>query len=113
MSTIDLGTYTEGSIPPPLVVTFEDESGAPLDLTNFESGKFEMQRFGQVAVERDAAISTASSGATKGQGTYVWLSGDMAAGTWLGEMWAIDSTTNREVSRKLTWFVEPAVRVPA
>ena len=115
MSTvIDLGTYTEGSIPPPLVVTFEDENGAAIDLSQFSStGKFEMQRFGQAAVERGAAISTAASGPTKGQGTYIWVQGDMVAGSWLGEMWALNATTNRFVSQKLTWFVEPAVKVPA
>ena len=114
MSTvIDLGTYTEGSIPPPLVVTFEDDAGAPIDLSAFESGKFEVQRFGQTVAERVATVSPAASGPTMGQATYVWVVGDMVAGSWLGEMWAIDSTTNRFVSRKLTWFVEPAIKVPA
>lgn len=110
---LDLGTYVEGSIPPALVVTFEDENGAPLNLNAFELGKFECQRFGQPAVERAAVVSIASSGPTMGQATYAWVSGDMVAGTWLGEMWAIDTTTQRYVSRKLTWFVEPAVKVPA
>ena len=110
---LDLGTYTEGEIPPPLVVTFEDENGAALDLSAFGTGRFEMQRFGGVAIERTASISTATSGATKGQGTYVWVSGDMTVGTWTGEMWAINSTTNRFTSRKLRWFVQPAVKVPA
>lgn len=110
---LDLGTFTEGEIPPPLVITFEDEAGAALDLSAFETGRFERQRFGGLALEASAAISTATSGATKGQATYVWATGDMVAGTWLGEMWAIDTTTNRFASRKLTWFVQPAVKVPA
>jgi len=110
---LDLGTYTEGSIPPPLVITFKDENGAALDLSLFEAGKFEMRRFGQTAVEKNAVISTATSGPTKGQGTYTWVAADMVPGTYTAEMWAIDTTTNRFVSRKLRWFVQPAVKVPA
>lgn len=109
----DLGTFTEGEIPPPLIFTFVDAAGAALDLSAFEAGKFEMQRFGGTAIEKVAAISTAPSGATKGQATYVWVTGDMTAGTWYGEMWAIHTTTNRYVSDKFTWFVAPAVKVPA
>jgi len=110
---VDLGTYTEGAIPPPLVVTFEDENGVPLDLSAFGTGKFEMARFGQAAVEKTATISPATSGPLMGEATYVWVAGDMQPGTWYGEMWAINATTNRFVSRKLTWFVQPAVKVPA
>jgi hypothetical protein len=110
---LDLGTYTEGSIPPPLVVTFDDENGNPLDLSAFTVGKFEVRRYGQAAVEKAASVSSATSGPTVGQVTYTWVSGDMAAGTWTGEMWAVNGTTNRYVSRKLRWFVQPAVLVPA
>lgn len=110
---IDLGTFVEGEIPPPLVVTFQDEDGLPLDLSAFEAGWFHMQRFGADAVQRPADISPSASDATKGQATYTWVTGDMVAGSWLGQMWAIDTTRNHYCSVTLVWFVQPAITVPA
>jgi hypothetical protein len=109
--TLTLGPYRQGEIPPPIVNTFEDSTGAPIDLSGFTS-KLEYKRWNSsMVVERTPAIAV-DQVTNKGRAIWTLVAADLAtAGDFWGEWW-VGNGTNRYASVKLRWFVEPTIAVP-
>jgi hypothetical protein len=120
---IPIGPYTAGEIPPPIVVTFKDSSGAALDLSAAQwVGKWVSRRHkpgasGEFASDDPAAVTVDAAvnhgtGATKGQVTYTWVAADFATdGNYEGQMW-VGNGTNRYASERFTWSTRSAIAVP-
>lgn len=103
-----LGPYTRGEIPPPLVYTWEDNTGAAAPITGF-TGKFVLLKAGQnVAEERNVALDSGHSTVT-----YIWQDDDFdAEGTGQGQFWVFGTTdTNHQkyASVIYEWDVEAPV----
>jgi hypothetical protein len=111
MSLIVIGPFTAGEIPPPLVVTFKDSAGNPIDFSANGPwvGKFVYRSYGGAFVTRTTTVPTLNTGAV----TYPWVAADMVTpGDFEGECW-VGNGTNRYDSEPLSWQTRPAVAVPA
>ena len=105
--TMPLGAYREGIVPPPIVVTFEDANGNPIDLTHF-TARLEYRHSGDAIVKRTAVID-ADQVANRGQVRYTWVAADFTAvGAHQGELW-VGNGSNRYASIYLLWFVTPSL----
>ena len=105
--TLPLGAYREGIVPPPIVVTFEDVNGNPIDLTRF-TARLEYRHCGDAIVKRMAVIN-ADQVANRGQVRYTWVAADFTAvGAHQGELW-VGNGSNRYASIYLLWFVTPSL----
>jgi hypothetical protein len=101
--TVNIGPYTVGEKPPPLVYQFLDSAGAPINLTGY-TAKFQYQRTDGAATSVNATVSDP----TNGRVTYVWAGTEFSTpGTWWAEIW-VGNTTNRLASSRM----EARVRAP-
>lgn len=100
-----IGPYVAGEIPPPLVYSFLDSTGAPISLTAGYTAKFSYrEQENPVATLAAAAVTNAAAG----QVTYTWTGAEFpAAGHYLMEFW-VGNGTNRLCSILL----ESDVRTP-
>jgi hypothetical protein len=122
---VTIGPYRQGEIPPPIVVTYKGADQQPLDFSVGGSwnGRWIYRRHANggnqtfassdpAAAIRDATVSSASSGPTKGQATYPWVEADFdTPGDYEGEMW-VGNSVNRLSSIHYVWRVNPALAVP-
>lgn len=118
---VTIGPYRQGEIPPPIVVTFKDSLGNPIDLSAY-AARWIYQRHAATGwpdfVATDpAALTNAAVVLTqttnKGQVQYSWAPADFAtAGYYEGEMWA-GNGTNRYASIRFMWVVAGAIAVPS
>jgi hypothetical protein len=101
--TIDLGRFTAGERPAPLRYTFEDATGAPLDLTGY-TATFTRAVRGDFTTAA-ATIPDPEQGAVE----YEWAADDLAApGLHKGEFF-VTNGTNTYASERLVWLVRRAV----
>lgn len=112
MAATVIGPYTAGELPPPLVVTFRDSSGATIDFTQGGpfTAKFIYRPYGGAAVTRAAQGANAIDGTV----TYVWVLTDFAvAGDFEAEMWVGNNGTKRYDSIRFAYQVKPAIAIPS
>ena len=101
---ITLGPYTAGEIPPPVVVTFTDAAGAPINITGY-AVRLVYRRDADTAVTRTGAVDNGASGIA----SYTWVAADMAtAGSYRADMW-VGNGTNRYASQPIAWVIREAV----
>lgn len=117
-----IGPYRAGEIPPPLVVTFKDSSGLPIDLSLGYVGRWIYQRHlaagwpdfttaDPAQVTNIAAVLNQTT--NKGQVSYIWVAADFAtAGYYEGEAW-VGNGTNRFASIRYMWQTVGAIAIPA
>jgi BppU N-terminal domain len=107
MST-QIGPYKAGEIPAPIVVTFKDSAGQPLQLTGY-TALWVFQHEEDTPVERTASLYTDG---TDGKIVYTWQDGDMAlSGNYQAEAW-VGNNANRFASVTYVYTVEDAVANP-
>ncbi len=106
---VTIGPYVVGEKPPPLVYTFLDSAGAPIDLTGY-AVRFTYRHVDGTATEAAAAVTDAAGGKI----TYTWTGPEIATpGDHWAEIWA-GNTANRFCSLRLEYNVRAAVgAVPA
>lgn len=121
---IEIGPYTVGEIPAPIVVTFRNSDGTAMDLSNVAwTARWVYRRHkagtqGNFTTNDPTLVNNAAAvdhgvGATKGQVTYVWVAADFTNdGDFEGEMW-IGNLVNRFASERFTWTTRQAISVPA
>lgn len=104
-TSVDLGAFAAGEVPPPLEITFTDFDGAAVDLTSF--GNVQMN----IKEELDGNSSPLGNGgitvsdAPGGKVTYTWVKADMAdAGEYTAQAW-VDDGTNFFASDLYTYSV--------
>lgn len=110
MSAKQLGPYTSGEIPLPLVVTMTDADKAAIDISGYDARfTWRRDRDPGTVTERDAAVT----GGPAGEATYTWVEDDFAEpGKYEAELW-VGNGTNRLASERFTYDVRPALAVPA
>lgn len=96
--THDLGAFAAGEIPPPLVLTFRDFNGSPVDLTTFTIRAVNIESIpahdnlgeGQITVVGDPA---------NGQLQYAWTANDMLeTGEYILQAWVYNGSNQRYAS---------------
>lgn len=106
---MNIGPYTQGEKPVPVVWTFKDEDGVVIDLTGY-TAKFQYRRRSiaqDAATTADATVTTAASGEV----TYTWTGSEFTDdGTYYGQFWVGDGT-NRFASDRINWTVNESVGV--
>lgn len=111
MSTTTIGPYTAGELPLPIVVTFKDSAGNPIDFSTGGpyTAKWIYRPYGGVAVTRSAAAPAANDGKV----TYTWVLADFAtAGDMEAEMWVGNASTRRWDSVRFVYQIKPAIAIP-
>lgn len=99
-----IGPYVVGEIPPPLVYSFLDSSGSPIDLTSGYTAKFSYGEQSGTATLADAAVTSAAAG----QVTYTWTGAEFTApGHYRMEFW-----TGNGTNRICSILLEADVRAP-
>lgn len=104
---LQLGTFTAGEKPAPLVYTFLDFDGVAINLTGYTV------KFNWAPV--DGTASTANAGLTgtptDGKAVYTWTGAELLTpGSYVGQFWA-GNGTNRWASVKIHWTVQSGVGV--
>jgi len=118
---VTIGPYRAGEIPPPLVVTFKDSSGAAIDLSGYVarwivqrhavSGWPDFNSADPAQLTNTANVLTQST--NKGQVQYTWVVADFTtAGFYEGEMW-VGNGGNRFASIRYMWQTVTAIAIPA
>jgi len=120
-----IGPYTQGEIPPPIVETFQDENQQAIDFSVAGPwvAKWEYRRHratsaypfdaSDTATVANAAFVDPDQVNNKGKVKYTWVAADFTlAGDYEGEMW-IGNGTNRYCSAKYAWHVRVALAIPA
>lgn len=99
------GPYVVGEVPAPLVYTFLDAAGAPINLTGYAVTFSYRRDDDAVAVTGSAAVT----GAAAGEVTLTWSSTPFAGpGRYFGEFW-VGNGANRFASLLVTFVVRAAV----
>lgn len=114
MASTVIGPYNAGELPPPLVVTFKDSSGTPIDFSSGGpwSAKFIYRPYGGAAVTRSCAVPSLGDGKV----TYTWVladfttAGDFEAECWVGN--AAGGNNRRFDSIRFAYQVKPSVAIP-
>jgi hypothetical protein len=104
-TSLTIGPYVSGEIPPPLVYTFLDSTGAPINLSVGYTAQFSYR-------EQESSSSTLTgatvTNAVAGQVTYVWTGAEFpTAGHYLMEFW-----TGNGTNRFASILLEADVRMP-
>lgn len=107
--TINLGEFTAGEKPAPLVYQFQKADGTPLDLSaSYVARVTYRERFGTPTLVSTGV--TVTSG-VNGEVTYVWTGAELASpGHYYLEVWA-GNGTNRFASELIEYDVRAAVGV--
>ncbi len=83
LESIQLGVYTVGEKPLPLTYPFQDNTGAPIDLTGY-TARFQFKELNGSVQTRNATVSAPAVGEV----TYTWTAGDLgASGQYEAEFW--------------------------
>lgn len=99
--THELGPYTEGEIPEPLVVTFTDADGNAIDLTGYTAKLVHLLPDGT-----DTTSAATVTSAAAGQVTYTWGATDLAAaGLHKAVVWVGNGGTRKLASKHYTFEV--------
>ncbi len=104
-----LGPYVESEIPSSLVVKFLDAGGAAINLTGF-SAKWVVASVDDPTIAPVVNSAVINAPATLGEAQRDWDAGDLAVGSWHGEMWVSDGTY-RFCSERYRWTVAPALAI--
>lgn len=111
---IVIGPYTAGELPIPIVVTFKDASGFPLDLSAYTTARWVIQQRATAPVTRNAVILAQNVAANLGKVQYVWVAADFAFDDdYEGEMWIGNGGTLRLASVRYAWTTWKSLVVPA
>ena len=94
---IDVGRFTTGERPAPLVYTFQDAAGTPIDLTGFSASFVSSDLTGTAVITDPAA----------GEVTHDWVDADMTVGLHKARVW-VGNGSNRYASDLLVWLCETA-----
>lgn len=108
--TTDIGTFTEGEIPPPLEYQFLDEAGDPINLTGY-TATFHT-RIGGVDTDLTASVSDPAEGVV----THVWVADELARQNGRGALrceFAATNGTNTYISERLHGYIREPIREPA
>lgn len=108
--TLSIGPYVVGEKPEPLVYTFTDSDGNPLDLSGYQV-VFEVRR--RSSSSPSTYAGTLVDGPT-GQVSYTWTGNEWTtAGSYWSEFW-VGNGTNRWASWRFQYTVRtPVGAVPA
>lgn len=104
---INLGIIVQGEIPDPLIHTFTDESGAPVNLTGYTA-----QWSQQAARNAVITLTPTVSDAGTGQVTVTW--NNLAFGTpghYVADLWVYNGSN--QFAAQFRFNVVPAVAVPS
>lgn len=99
--SITVGPFTEGERPAPLVYTFQDADGNPIDLTGFTATFITNTHTGTATITDPDA----------GQVTHVWVDADLVEGSHRSNFW-VGNGTNRYASDLIFWRARPAAGTP-
>jgi hypothetical protein len=108
-TVVDLGTYTVGEKPAPLVYQYLDHDGVVIDLTGYQV-RFVFQPIGGPATTANGSLVVAANGTVQ----YTWLGTEFnITGKWEAQFW-VGNGTNRWASDLIKWTVRSSVGpVPA
>jgi lysophospholipase L1-like esterase len=99
---VTLGTYALGDVPPPLVYSFLDSTGVPIDLSGGYSAAFTCQEHDGPPFSGTAEVTSGPAG----QVTYTWAGGEFPTqGRYTAYFWA-DNGTNRITSVPINFLVQ-------
>lgn len=105
-TTVKLGPYVAGEIPPAFTYTFLDDEDTPVPLDGFDAKLVWKRRTEVTEVDADIAPDQTTN---PGEVTYVWQEGDLdEAGAYKADLWVGDGI-NRFASVRLVWEVARAV----
>ena len=111
-ASVALGTYALGDVPPPLVYSFLDSTGVPIDLSEGYSAAFTCQEHDGPPFSGTAEVTSGP----EGQVTYTWAGGEFSTqGRYTAYFWA-DNGTNRITSVPINFqvqYTEDPFNVPA
>jgi hypothetical protein len=103
----ELGPFVAAEIPAPLVVTFTDNAGEPIDLTGYDA-VWQYRVKGDV-VELPAEVTDDEAG----EATHTWGPEDLSvAGNYVAYMW-VSNGANRFASEAFTFRVHPGLGPPS
>lgn len=104
---IALGAFAAGEIPGPILHTFQDKNGAPINIQNWAVLGFYVEGpDGPIVMNNVPTITDGLAGKVQ----YVWGATDMqVAGEYTGLLWVqntLSSPTLRLASDRFIWTVE-------
>lgn len=108
MTSITLDPYVEGEVPEPLLYQFQDSTGTPIDLTDYDA-TFHL-RIGTTAVELTAEVSDEDSGEV----THTWAEGELVRSGGSGALrceFVVTNGTNTFISELIRGFVRQPVYI--
>lgn len=108
-TTQNLGTFTQGEVPAPLVYQYLDADGVPINLTGYQV-RFVWKPAGGLPVTGNGSIVDAATG----QVGYSWSGAEFnIPGPYEAQFWA-GNLTNKFASDVIQWTVRVSVGpVPA
>ncbi len=107
-AVVQIGPFTAGEKPPPLIYTFLDSFGVAINLEGAYSAKFSWREKWGTGTVADASIVDA----TGGEVMYTWTGAEMATpGRYLSELWVSNGST-RLASVLIKYDVRRAVAPP-
>ena len=111
-TSVALGSYVVGEVPPPLTYQFLDADGTIINLTGFTIARFHWSDYvdGGVAVDPVAELA-AITNPSEGLVTYTWDGDEFATtGEHVGQFFVNDGTI-QYASILITWQVCTAIGV--
>jgi hypothetical protein len=111
-TTIQLGSFVVGEVPPPLVFQFVDANDDPIDLTGFTTATFQWSEVirGQFVspVIETAIVTIPATGVV----TYTWDGDEFdVTGSYAGIFFVNDGTT-QYASSTIEWHVCQSIGTP-
>jgi len=101
---IQLGVFTVGEKPAPLVYQFTDFDGVIINLTGY-TAKFNWQPLDGAAASANASVTLP----LEGKAQYTWTGSEfLTPGPYQAQMW-VGNGTNRWASVKIRWTVQAGV----
>ncbi len=102
-----IGPYTQNEIPLDLLHTFDDDTGHPIDISDWTVFAEHLLPDGSI-VERELEIADGANG----QVIFPFADGDLAlTGAHALEIWGGDGT-HRLASERFEWWVNDCIAVP-
>lgn len=101
---INLGVFTVGEKPAPLVYQFLDFDGVVINLTGYTAKFVWAAKIGGTPTTGNATIPVG----TDGKAQYTWTGAEfLTPGGYAGQFW-VGNSTNRWASVKINWTVQTA-----
>lgn len=111
-STVALGSFVVGEVPPPLEYQFLDADGVAIDLTGFTTVTFQWSEVVQGQFVSPVVETGSVTDAVNGKVTYVWDGDEFDAPGEYAALFYVNDGTTQYASILITWHVCLSIGTP-